>query len=302
MITDREGGQTSARSPGGLVQFVGIMLRHRAVAPGHRSGRTIGRVPQGGRRGPGPDPAVGGGRTQPGRAAAVRRVDGIGQSTPRRALSFRIVSICTTCREKAKAFIPKPENAKPGEVSPAAKLARAAVTKCVLCGVLIVPAEAAEAQAGFPAGYSVMHHASQVTRVPAMVLGLRDGKHAPRKKCGTVRPGGSNPFDLSRHSCPNAVPRHAVLTARRYPWVQLMAAKNSIAATTTHIITMRTARRPRGTRIPGSVSLSGVVIGVTPPAGVRGSGSPGRWRSGCGEEAARPRRRRPIRWWRRPRW
>ena len=133
-------------------------------------------------------------------------------------------------------------------------------------------------------------------------LGLRDGKHAPRKICGTVRPGGSNPFGLSGHSCPNAVPRHAVLTARRYPWVQLMAARNSIAATTTHITTMRTARRPRGTRIPGSVSLFGVVIGVTPPAGIRGSRSPGRWRSGCGEEAARPRRRRPIRWWRRPRW
>ena len=114
-------------------------------------------------------------------------------------------------------------------------------------------------------------------------LGLRDGKHAPRKICGTVRPEGSNPLDLSRHSCPNAVPRHAVLADRRYPWVQLMAARDSIAATTTQITAMRTARCPRGTRIPGSVSLFGVVIGVTPPAGVRGSGSPGRWRSGCGE-------------------
>ena len=95
-------------------------------------------------------PAVGGGRTQPGgagRAAAVRRVDSVGQSTPQRALSCWIVSICTTCREKAKAFIRKPENAKPGEVSPAAKLARSAVTVCVLCGVLIVPTEAAEGQA-----------------------------------------------------------------------------------------------------------------------------------------------------------
>ena len=64
-------------------------------------------------------------------------------------------------------------------------------------------------------------------------LGLRDGKHAPRKICGTVRPEGSNPLDLSRHSCPNAVPRHAVLTARRYPRAQLMAARESIAATTT---------------------------------------------------------------------
>ena len=41
---------------------------------------------------------------------------------------------------EGEAFIRKPENAKPGEVSPAAKLARAAVTVCVLCGVLIVPA------------------------------------------------------------------------------------------------------------------------------------------------------------------
>ena len=117
-----------------------------------------------------------------------------------------------------------------------------------------------------------------------------------RKICGTVRPGGSTGRQL------HAVPRHAVLTARRYPWVQLMAARNSIAATTTHITTMRTARRPRGTRIPGSVSVFGVVIGVTPAAGVRGSRSPGRRRPGCGEEAARPRRRRPVRWWRRPGW
>jgi hypothetical protein len=74
---------------------------------------------------------------------------------------------------------------------------------------------------------------------------------------------------------PNAVPCHPVLAARRYLWVQLMAARDSIAATTTHITMMRTARRPRGTRIPGSVWLLGVVIGVTPPAGVRGSRSPG---------------------------
>jgi 1-aminocyclopropane-1-carboxylate deaminase/D-cysteine desulfhydrase-like pyridoxal-dependent ACC family enzyme len=99
------------------------------------------------------------------------------------------VSICTTCREKAKAFIRKPENAKPGEVSPAAKLARAAVTVCVLCSVLIVPAEAAEAQAGFPAGYSVMHHASQVIRVPVSdaFRSRREGKRGLRTFCGFAR-------------------------------------------------------------------------------------------------------------------
>ena len=165
-------------------------------------------------------------RPQPCRAAAVRRVDGIGQSTPRRALSCWIVSICTTCREKAKAFIRKPENAKPGEVSPAAKLARAAATVCVLCGILIVPTEAAEAQAGFAAGCSVMHHASQVIRVP--VSGPDEpGDHDPLHTDGPelTRDGSAATSSVTAPTTRAAawplsvrtagLPRHALL--RQYP-------------------------------------------------------------------------------------
>ena len=96
------------------------------------------------------------------------------------------------------------------------------------------------------------------------------------------------------------MPRRKTTSGRaRYPWVQLMAARDSIAATTTHITTMRTARRPRGTRIPGSVVVRCRHRGYA-PAGVRGSRAtgPAAWR--CGEGAVRPRRRRPIRCWRRP--
>jgi len=169
---------------------------------------------------------VSGERPQPCRAAAVRRVDGIGQSTPRRALSCWIVSICTTCREKAKAFIRKPENAKPGEVSPAAKLARAAATVCVLCGILIVPTEAAEAQAGFAAGCSVMHHASQVIRVP--VSGPDEpGDHDPLHTDGPelTRDGSAATSSVTAPTTRAAawplsvrtagLPRHALL--RQYP-------------------------------------------------------------------------------------
>jgi hypothetical protein len=135
----------------------------------------------------------------------------------RRALSFQSVNFCAQCREKAKAFIRKPEGGKPGGVSPAARLARAAAVTCLLCGAIIEPATAAGAQVGTPADYSVMQLAGPAVQVP--VTGpAAPGDHEPPHTDGPelTRDGSAA---TSSVTAPTArapgLPWHALL--RQYP-------------------------------------------------------------------------------------
>jgi hypothetical protein len=77
------------------------------------------------------------------------------------------VDICIRCWAKAKAFIRKPENGKPGDVSPAVRLASALAAGCVLCPLVGEPATAADAPPTAPVLVSIVHAAHLVIRWPA---------------------------------------------------------------------------------------------------------------------------------------
>jgi hypothetical protein len=77
------------------------------------------------------------------------------------------VDFCTKCRIKARAFIRKPANGKPGGVSPAVRLAEVITVGCVLCTPLGASTVAAGAQPAPPTLISIVHRADPVIRWPA---------------------------------------------------------------------------------------------------------------------------------------
>jgi hypothetical protein len=87
------------------------------------------------------------------------------------------VNFCAKCQEELKAFIRKPENGDPDDVSPATLVARALAALCISCGTLVIPATAAQAAAAAP-GYSVSHPLIVVSPVPAPSLPV-PGDHEP---------------------------------------------------------------------------------------------------------------------------
>ena len=71
------------------------------------------------------------------------------------------VEICIECWcLKLRAFFRRPDNGKPGELSPAGKLVSASAAACIICGGPWTPAAVAQA----PAAYSVIHRADVVIR------------------------------------------------------------------------------------------------------------------------------------------
>jgi len=82
------------------------------------------------------------------------------------------VKFCAKCQVKLEAFIRKPENGDPDDISPAAKVARALAAVCVSCSAGILgPAEVAGASAR-PAPYSVNYPLT--TLGPASVPGASE--------------------------------------------------------------------------------------------------------------------------------
>jgi hypothetical protein len=103
-------------------------------------------------------------------------------SAPQSALSFRFVNFCAKCREELKAFIRKPENGDPDDVSPAVRVARALTVVCIWCGTLIAPAAAAKAETP-AAGYSVSHPLTAISPFPAPSPPI-PGDHQPPHREG----------------------------------------------------------------------------------------------------------------------
>ena len=88
------------------------------------------------------------------------------------------MDFCTKCQAKALAFIRPPENAKPGDVSLAVRLARVITVGCVLCTPLGEPSVAAGPHPAKPALVSIVHRADPVIRWPAREPG-EPGDHEP---------------------------------------------------------------------------------------------------------------------------
>ncbi len=88
------------------------------------------------------------------------------------------MDFCTRCRIKARAFIRKPTNGKPGDVSPAIRLASIITVGCMLCTPLGEPAAVAGAPPTAAALVSIVHAVDPVIRFP--VQGPAEaGDHEP---------------------------------------------------------------------------------------------------------------------------
>jgi len=67
---------------------------------------------------------------------------------------------------EGESLIREPENGKPGDVSPAIRLASALAAGCMLCPMVGEPAVAADAPPAAPVTMSIVHRAGPVVRFP----------------------------------------------------------------------------------------------------------------------------------------
>ena len=77
------------------------------------------------------------------------------------------MEICIRCWAATKPFVRRPADGRPGDVSPAVRVARVITAACVLCAPLGEPAVAAGAPSAPPVTVSIVHVADPVIRWPA---------------------------------------------------------------------------------------------------------------------------------------